>query len=401
LVENSAEVTNGTMGALSGYTVLDLSFWAPGRGASVVLADLGADVICVEIPRGTRPASFADDDTNVRWLMYQRNKRSITLNLKTDAGQQVLRRLIAKADVIIESFKPGSASRLGADYETARAINPKVVYCSISGFGQTGPYSQLIGHEPNYQGLSGALYENRWDGSPPTVLSILAGDLVGGAGNALVGILAALLHREHSGRGQYLDIAITAGMLPFSGIWTYAKWINDPERVNSSASSGKRPAFRVYPTRDDRWVAISPTEPWHWERFCRAVGREDLIASHGPTSDDAREQLNAELTALFRTRTRDEWTELNLRENLAVTPVIETVEELENDPQMIHRKAIGELEYEPLGTVKQVATQISMSETPLRMEWMSRYGADTDAVLDELGFDAGERASLRADGTCE
>lgn len=158
------------MGPLSGYNVLDLSFYAPGRWACMALGDLGADVVCIEMPRGSRPGGYEvlDDDTHPRWFWYQRNKRSMTVNLKTPGGTEIFERLVRRADVVVESFKPGTAERLGVDYKTSRAINPRIVYCSVSGFGQSGPYRDLIGHEPNYQGLSGALGENRIDGGNPT-----------------------------------------------------------------------------------------------------------------------------------------------------------------------------------------------------------------------------------------
>ncbi len=394
------ENTNGAQpGALDGLKVVDLSFFAPGRAASLYLADLGADVVCVEMPRGVRPAeSRLDSDTSSRWLFYQRNKRSITLNLKTEGGRRVFHRLAAEADVVLESYKAGTAARLGADYETVRQLNPRVVYCSVSGFGQTGPYREYIGHEPNYQGLSGILAQNHLEGVPPTVLPALVGDIGGGALNAVIGILAALYHRDRTGEGQYIDVAIAAGILPLLGSLPYAQWLGEDYRA-TSFSSGHRASFRAYETKDGQYVGISPSEPWLWERFCRVLGREDLTPLKHKDGEDPT--LVAKLKEVFAGRTRQEWVDLNDRENVAVTAVLNDVHEIENDPQMVHREVIVEIDYPPMGKVKQIKTPFKMSKTPPTVRWIPRYGEHTETVLAELGFGKDDLAKLRAEGACE
>jgi crotonobetainyl-CoA:carnitine CoA-transferase CaiB-like acyl-CoA transferase len=395
--QGNAEATKG---ALDGIRVLDLSFFAPGRVASLLLGDLGADVICIEMPRGVRPsASRLDEDTSSRWLFYQRNKKSITLNLKTDGGLRVFRELVKKADVVIESYKPGTARKLGADYDAVSAINPQVIYCSVSGFGQTGPYSQYIGHEPNYQGLSGVLAHNHLEGQPPTMLPALVGDLGGGAMSGVIAILGALLYRERTGEGQYLDVAITSGILPLLGSLPYAQWLGEEYRA-TSFSSGHRAAFRPYETKDGKYVGISPSEPWLWARFCHVIGRPDLLELRHASSGESPDLL-PEMKKIFLSRTQDEWVELNERENLAVTAVLGDIRDIENDPQMKHREVIVEIDYEPLGPVKQIKTPFKMSKTPPTVRWIPRYGEHTDSVLAEAGFDDEQIKELRAEGACE
>jgi crotonobetainyl-CoA:carnitine CoA-transferase CaiB-like acyl-CoA transferase len=387
------------MGPLSGIRVLDLSFWAPGRWGTMILGDLGADVICVEIPR--RPDSrnrFREDDTNIRWLMYQRNKRSVTLNLACEPGKRVFERLARKADVIIESYKPGTAAKLGVDYQTVSKVNPGIVYCSVSGFGQTGPYSQLIGHEPNYQGMAGALFQNRPLPGEPQMLPVLVGDLAGGATNALIAILAALLHKRETGKGQHVDVSITAGIVHFLGIFPFASWAKDEHR-KYSYTTGMRADFRAYRTRDGRYVAVSPSEPAHWERFCRAIGREDLIELYETTT--RRQELVGALSDVFQARDQSEWVSFNAEHNIAVTPVLETIEEIEDDPQFVHRGLFQEVEYEPLGRVKQVATPFLMSETPPEIRFMPRFGQHTREVMLELGYTDEQIGELRTAGACE
>lgn len=268
----------------------------------------------------------------------------------------------------------------------------------MSGFGQTGPYRNLVGHEPNYQGLSGVLYQNRSEFGEPQMLPALVGDLAGGASNAAMSILAALLHKEKTGEGQYIDVSICAGIVQYMGVYPYASWAKDEYR-STSYSSGLRVDFRPYRCKDAKYAAISPSEPWQWERFCEVIGREDLKQSN-ETSDNRRETVGA-LRDAFLQRTQAEWVEINNVENFAITAVLESWEEVEKDPQMIHRGVIEELPYEPLGSVKQVAMAFKMSATPPSMRFMPRFGEHTNEVLSELGFTHEEIDLFHDDGTTE
>lgn len=387
------------MGALTGLTVLDLSFYAPGRWPTMVLGDLGADVICVEQPRTLDLAHPSlNSDSNSRWVTYQRNKRSVTLNLKTESGRKIFVELAKKADIVLESYKPGTAKRLGVDYESVKALNDDVIYCSVSGFGQTGPYVDTAGHEPNYQGLSGALGFNRkGDDDVPMMINLLMGDYAGGGTNALVSILSALYYRGVTGKGQHIDVAIAHGIFPFMGVLPYAKWTGDPYRQIQN-SSGRRPAFRAYRTKDNKFVAISPGDPITWRTFCDRIGHPEMYDEAGVIGD-RRDEIVAIFEEVFMTKTQAEWVAINDRDNLCITPVLTTIEEIENDPQMIHREAVVEIDYEPLGRIKQVAPAFKMSETPPSVRWMPRYGEHTAEVYAELGFD--DIDALRAEGVCE
>jgi len=368
----------------------------------MILADLGADVLCVERPRAPREVAYEtfDSDTHVRWFYYQRNKRSITLNLKSAEGMDAFRRIVRTVDVVVESFRPGAAARLGVDYSAVEKVNPRVVYCSVSGFGQTGPYRELIAHEPNYQGLSGALGTNRIHGQEPHILSAILGDTGGGSSHALFAILAALYHRERTGEGQYIDVAITAGVLPYLGLFPYIGWYGDAYR-NVLNPTNRRPDFRAYLTKDSKYVAISPGEPWLWEKFCRVIGRPDLISQYRPTTDPERDALIDALSAVFSRRTQADWVALNEKENVSITAVYTSIEEVEADPQMVDREMVVELEYEPLGRVKQVGIPYRMSRTPASIRWMPRYGEHTVDVLKEVGFSETDIGSMRAAGVCE
>ena len=392
------------MGALDGIKVLDVSFYAPGRWATMILADLGAEVIGIEMRRGDRPATLniLDDDTHGRWVWYQRNKKSITLNLKTEEGKKIFYDLAKHADVIVESFRPGTPKRLGIDFETVKAVNPRIVYCSVTGFGQDGPYAHLFGHEPNYEALSGALGRNRERGGRPILLSTLAGDLCGGAYNAVVAVLSAVIHAMKTGKGQYIDVAITAGILPLLGVQPYLYWRSAPPYPTGgeSPSLGGRPDFHVYETKDGQYVAISPIEPWAWEKLCRLLGREDLIP-HFQATGQKREEVIAALTESFASKTKHEWVETNEKENIGISPVLMDFEETFSDPQMVHRQMVVEIDYAPLGKVKQIGIPFKMSETPPEIKWIPRYGEHTEAILAELGYPESETERLRDQGVIE
>jgi crotonobetainyl-CoA:carnitine CoA-transferase CaiB-like acyl-CoA transferase len=227
------------------------------------------------------------------------------------------------------------------------------------------------------------------------VLPALVGDLGGGAMSGTVAILTALFHRERTGEGQYIDVAIASGILPLLGSLPYAQWLGEEYRAKSFAS-GHRAAFRSYETKDGKYVGISPSEPWLWTRFCAVIGREDL-GDHrdgGSESPDLVEQLKE----VFLNRTQQEWVDINARENIAVTAVLDDIRDIEDDPQMRHRGVIVELEYEPLGTIKQIKTPFQMSKTPPTVRWMPRYGEHTDEVLTAAGFDAAQIDQFRTEG---
>lgn len=392
------------MNALEGLKVIDLSNYAPGRCATMMLADFGAEVIGIEQVISTRKGEFKsmDDDAHPRWLWHQRNKRSMTLNLKSEEGQKIFRQLVADADVVLEAFKPGTTKRLGVDFNTLSQINPRLVYCSISGFGQDGPYSQLVNHEPNLQALSGVLERNRRHDGAPHMHSAFLGDLVGGSLNAVVSILMAIIHRNKTGEGQYIDVSMTAGLLPLLGYHAYANQL--PEHANffstTSPALNLVPEQAVYQTKDGLHIGVSIPEPWLYKRACEVLGCPDLV-EHQFTDDEAvRQQMFDRFQEIFLTRTRDEWDAFNREHDLGISPV-KSLEEVFEDEQMLHRGMIIEHEYEPVGKVKHVGTPFIMSRTPaVGIRNIPRYGEQTTAILEELGWNSQDIASLRENGVC-
>ena len=323
---------------LEGIRVIDLSRLLPGPYLTQLLADLGAEVIKVETPRVGDYARIAPPETGLAGLFPAVNagKKSLAVNHRKPEGREILYRLVATADVFVEGFRPGAVKRWGLDYASLREINPRLVYLSLSGYGQSGPYRDRAGHDLNYQAIGGSLGLNGLAGGPPVPPSIPLADL-GGATFAAIAVLAAIIGRGRTGEGMYLDMAladaVVAWMAPLAGGPFFAEGIR-PERGKMPLAGGL-PCFNVYETADGRYVSIAPIEPHLWGNFCRAVGREEWQ----PRQWDA--DLIPEVQALFRTRTLAEWVALADEVDMCLEPVLDYEETLQH-PQIRHRGLVLE-----------------------------------------------------------
>src|SRR3990170_2866072 len=269
--------TGDAMMPLEGIRVLDLTRLAPGPFCTMLLGDLGADVIVVEeAPGAGRRFDVGLGERAQAFNALGRNKRSIGLNLKDEAARQVFYRLAEKADVVLEGFRPGVVQRLGVDYETVSARNPRIVYCSLSGYGQTGPYASLVGHDINYISVGGALGGIGWPGQPPAIPANIIADFAGGGLYAAFAILAAIIAREKTGRGQYVDMAMSDGVTSLATFITslYFSSGHVPGR-GVELLNGASPCYNVYETADGKWLSIGCLEPWFWQELCQALRSEE------------------------------------------------------------------------------------------------------------------------------
>jgi alpha-methylacyl-CoA racemase len=383
---------------LAGVRVLDLSRLLPGPYASLVLADLGADVVKVEDRAG---------GDYLRWMpplagqqsgafhALNRNKRSLALDLKAPDGAGVLRRLALGADVLLESFRPGVLDRLGVGWEVLRAVNPRLVLCSISGFGQDGPYRALAGHDLDYCAIAGVLGVNG-PAERPLPLGVQVADLCGGAWPAVAGILAALLRRGVTGQGAHVDISMTDGTAAMLAMpQAMADTRGRPLGRERELLNGGAACYRVYATADGRHVALGALEPQFFARFCAAAGVPELAERQ--YDGDGRGPVE-ELTALFATRTRDAWAELGHAHDCCLAPVL-SGDEPKSDPQLRARGLFLSVETPWEGkALPSVATPVRLAGVRAPLRPAPRHGADTDAVLQEAGFSAAEVASLRLAG---
>jgi len=369
------------------FRVLDVSRQLPGPFCSTLLADLGMDVLMVTAPGDP----FA---TGIPFLA--RNKRSMTLNLKTAAGRDIFLRLVAGADVVLEGFRPGVMARLGLGYDTLARENPRLVYCAISGYGQDGPYRERVGHDVNYLGYAGVLgYIGDVEG-PPVIPGVQIADIGGGSLMAAIGILAALLARTETGRGQMVDIAMLDGAVAWNVYHTllYLLAGRAPERGRSQ-TTGHYPCYAIYETSDGRHLTIGAYETHFWTTLCRHFGREDFV-SHQWDEGEKRTEMFAFFRAAFRRKTLAEWRPELEQLEICFGPV-NTLEEAFADPQVQHRRMILETET-ATGRSLTIGSPLKLGATPPTLRTPPpALGEHTDAVLTHLGFDARAIASLRAD----
>jgi alpha-methylacyl-CoA racemase len=293
-------------GALAGVTVVDFSTLTPGPLATLMLAEAGADVVKVERPNGgdeMRARSPRLGADSAQFALLNRGKRSVAIDLKAPGAFARLRGLLERADVLVEQFRPGVMARLGFGYEAVRAINPRIVYCSLTGYGQRGPRAQVAGHDLNYVAESGLLSLGVGADGAPTIPAALVGDIAGGTYPAVMNIALALFRRERTGEGAHLDIAMADNLAPFMA-GSLARGLADgawpSEAVNDL--TGASPRYRTYATRDGRRLAVGALEDRFWANFCEAIGLDAAVRASG-----SRETLAAAIAARVATRTAAEW----------------------------------------------------------------------------------------------
>lgn len=397
------------MGALDGIQILELARVPPAELPGMLLADMGAEVLKIESPDPERPRGV-EWDRRAAFAFVNRNKRSMTLNLKTPEGQAIFRRLAADADVIVEGFRPGVMQRLGADYDTVRALNPRIVYCSLSGFGQDGPYRDYPAHDLNYISLAGVLgLIGERDRKPVIPLNLIA-DYAGASLHGALGIVLALFARERTGRGQHVDIAYldtTISLLAATPNMRFFFSDGLAPRRGEGFLSGSYPYYAIYETRDGKLLTIGCTEPWLWANFCKAIGRPDLVRFARQPDQFVRaanaeeDAARREIEAIMKTRDRDEWFEFLVRQDVCVGKVYD-VEEMVQDPQVLHRGMIVEAEHPTFGKIRQFGIAIKLGETPGRVRAPAPApGEHTREVLTGLGYGAAEIERLRAAGVIE
>ncbi len=390
---------------LNKLKVLDLTQVMAGPFCCQLLADMGADVTKVEPPGTGDQARQAmgfklEGGDTAAFLAVNRNKKSVTLNLKEDEAREVFYRLAGEADALVENFRPGVTKKLGIDYETLKEINPRLIYASISGFGQTGPYAMRAGYDLIAQGMSGVMSVTGEPGGPPAKCGIPIGDLSAGLFCAF-GILTAYVAREETGRGQFIDTSLFEGALALS-IWETAELWSTGRIPQPFGSAHRLTApYQALETRDG-YINVGANNQRLWARLCKALGREDLIEDpRFATNDDRMEnraELVEELEAATRKKDTDEWVEILLEAGFPAGPIYNYKEVFE-DPHTAAREMMVEMDHPVEGAVKGLGIPVKLSETPGEIRRAAPLlGEHTEETLTELGYSEKEIADLRERG---
>ena len=364
-----------------------MAWLGPGPFCATMLGDLGAEVIKIYEAHPERrggPVMFLFDPAIQPGF---RNCRTIGLNLKAEAGRSIFYDLAKSADVVMEGFRPGVVKRLGVDYDTIKEVNPRIVYASLTGYGQDGPYRDLVGHDINYISIGGLLGMTGPAGGAPVIPGVVIADFAAGGMSAAIGILAALMARERTGRGQFVDMSMTDAVVELTSI-QISPYLHSgmvPER-GKTMFTGHYPWYNVYETKDGGYISIGALEPWFYANLCELIGCQHFI-EHQFAEGEKREEIFNYFRETFLTKTRDEWVALLRQRDTCVAPVYD-IDEVESDPQLIARRMIIESDHPTLGRVKQVGSMHKLSDSPVEVRnWSTRFGQHTEEVLLELGYD--------------
>ena len=391
-------------GLLEYLKILDFSTLLPGPYATLVLSDLGADIL--RVVSGSRPDLTAlmppflpgtKISANLAWL--GRGKRSITLNLKKPQGVTIIKQLISEYDILVEQFRPGVMNKLGLGYEYLKKINPGLIYCSLTGYGQDGPYSKRAGHDINYLARSGLMSYSGTKANGPVLTGMQIADVASGSNNVIIGILAAVLYRNNTGKGQHIDISMMDGVVPFNamtGAGALVKGI-DPTREGELLNGGS--LYDFYEAKDGKYISFGGLEPQFFSAFCNTIGCPDLI--EGGVMPKEIDQVKTRVRKIIKTKTRDEWEKSFKDVDACVEPVL-TLSEALDDPHVNHRGLVVDVKLPDGGSVRQIGTPIRFSEIPLQYSKAGQpAGTDNREVLLKLGYSEEEIEDFKTSGLFE
>ncbi len=384
---------------LSDVKILDLSTLLPGPYASMMLADLGAQVLRVESPIRVdlvREMAPKIGNSSAAHQYLNRSKKSIALDLKQPEAIELIKALIKDYDIVLEQFRPGVMDRLGIGYEALKAINPKIIYCAITGYGQTGPYKDRAGHDLNYLAIAGISSYSKRKEQAPVPQGIQIADVAGGSLHGVIGILTALHHRQRTGEGQMIDISMTDcafALNAMSGAGALAGG-DIPDAESHLLNGGT--FYDYYQTSDGRYLSIGSLEPKFFSGLCQLLDLENLLPLANKAS--AQQQIKDSFTYAFKQKTYEQWQEIFINLDLCVEPVL-NLKEASEHPQLIAREMIIDVPHQQKGTQKQLGCPIKFSMYQTHYQQAGGdIGADSKQILTELGFDDTKISTLKKCG---
>ena len=388
-------------GPLQGIRILDLTRLYPGPLGTMMLADMGADVIKIEDMNAPDYMRFYPpyiESESAGFIAVNRSKRSLALNLKSQKGIGIFLDLLKTADIVIEQFRPGVLDELGIGYEAAKTVKPDIIYVSITGYGQDGPYANVAAHDINFIGFAGILAATGTASSGPVLPAPQLGDVAGGAYMSIIACLSALWSRGRSGRGQQVDVSMLDGVLPLMTLQMAHYQATKTAMVPGDPPlSGGLACYGAYACACGRYIALGLLEAKFWKIFCDMAGHPEWIEKHLVMGEEA-ESLREEIAALFKTKTRDEWIAQAKNLDVCLTPVLDLMD-VENDPQLQARRMIYEETHPVCGRIKGIGVPLKFSDTHACPSGPSpALGEDTKSLLQEIGYTKEKIEALRREG---
>jgi crotonobetainyl-CoA:carnitine CoA-transferase CaiB-like acyl-CoA transferase len=354
----------------------------------MMMADMGAEVIKIEDPNNpdyVRAFPPYINGESANYLAFNRSKLSLWLDYHTPEGQATFFELVKTADVVVEQFRPGFLDKIGIGYEAAKAANSQIIYVSVTGYGQTGPYSKLAGHDLNYTAYAGVLGMTGEADGAPTMTGVQLADVAGGSYMSVIATLSALHARHRTGVGQHVDVAMTDGVMPLlSAVYAqYAGGAANSERGKAPLSGGMA-NYGVYQCQDQKYIALGTLEPKFWAKFCTVVSRPEWLAYILPKNQEELKEFKSQISGLFISQPSIYWINIGIENDLLISPVYDLAD-LENDPHLQARQMIVTQEHTQAGAFKSIGVPIKFSETPANPSWPApAMGEDTEAILSEL-----------------
>lgn len=389
-------------GVLQGIRIVDMTRLYPGPLATMIMGDLGADVIKLEDTNNPDYIRFYPpfiQDQSAFYLAVNRSKRSLMCDLRTDPGREIFFRLVKTADVVVEQFRPTVMEKMGLSYERACLHKPDIIYISITGYGQSGPYAEDAGHDLNYTGYAGILDTTGTRESGPIIPSVQMADVAGGSYMAVIATLAALWNRVRTGKGEHVDVSMLDGVLPLMTLEMAHFWAGEPVQRGAMPLSGSIPRYGVYECADGKWVALAALEDKFWKNFCDVVAKPQWLELDD--TPENRASLRGELQILFKTRSREEWLKLSAGKNVCLTPLLSPAE-MQSDPHLIARNMIVEQSHPHYGKIRAMGIPLKFaqtSHTPSNPPPV--VGEHTREILQQLGYLPRQIEELQQKGIIE
>ncbi len=388
-------------GPLASLKVLDFSTLLPGPFGSMMLADWGADVVRIESP--TRPDMVRmlppqDNGVSAAHSFLNRSKKSLSLDLKKPEGVEVVKQLVKEYDVVIEQFRPGVMDRLGVGYDALKAVNPGVIYCSITGYGQTGPYKNRAGHDLNYLSIAGITGYNGRKSTGPAPINVQVADVAGGSYHSVMSILAAVVHRSQTGEGQYIDVSMTDAAFSMHALTAPPALVGDMQPGLEATQLNGGTFYDCYETSDGRYFSVGGLEPQFFAQFCQALGHPEWAGKGLALNEEIQTQLKQDIAGVMKTKTFAEWSEVFAALDSCSEPVLSFTEACEH-PQIQARELLVDVPVADGVTQKQLASPVKFSGTqPEYRHTGAALGAHTDQVLSDAGMSEAQIAELRRVG---